>query len=91
MEGSSEEEEGEEERERLKCVAVTSEDLFSSHEAKKGPRGRQATSNDVLARRLQQWVERYSISLSPFLHISQFSCCIIDHSIWEVVGYIRNA
>ena len=58
MEGSSEEEEGEEEREKLRCVAVTSEDLFSSHEAKKSPRGRQATSNDVLARRLHQWVER---------------------------------
>ena len=55
MEGSSEEEEGDE-REKLKCVAVTSEELFSSGVGKKT--GSKPPRYDVLARRLQQWVDR---------------------------------
>ena len=62
MEGSSEEEEEEENREKFKSVAVTSQELFPAEkqqESRSHSSSHQRTNSDVLARRLQQWMDRF--------------------------------
>ena len=67
MEGSSEEEGEEEDREKFKCVALTSQELFPADKQQQESRSHSSSSHqransDVQARRLQQWMDRFYLS-----------------------------
>ena len=78
MEGSEEEEE-EEDREKFKSVAVTSQELFQQQESRSHSSSHQRTSSDVLARRLQQWMDRfYFFSSFAMLRSNRFFSPVVQ-------------